>query len=48
MQNGCQIYHLEYDPTKNARMDTVWTHFIYFGRSELVLGRRSKIFVLPL
>jgi hypothetical protein len=47
MQNGCKIFHLEYNPFKNTRMDTVWTHFIESGRSELVLGRRSKIFVLP-
>jgi hypothetical protein len=47
MQNGCRIFHLEYNPSENARMDTVWTHFIELGRSELVLGRRSKIFVLP-
>ncbi len=47
MQNGCRIFHLEYNPSKNARMDTVWTHFIESGRSELVLGRRSKIIVLP-
>jgi hypothetical protein len=47
MQNRCKIFHLEYDPSKNTRMDTVWTHFIESGRSELVLGRRSKIFVLP-
>ncbi len=47
MKNGCHIFHLEYDPSENARMDTVWTHFIELGRSELVLGRRSKIFVLP-
>jgi hypothetical protein len=47
MQNRCRIFHLEYNPSKNARMETVWTHFIESGRSKLVLGRRSKIFVLP-
>ena len=47
MQNGCRIFHLEYDPSENTRMDSVWTQFIDSGRSELVLGRRSKIFVLP-
>jgi hypothetical protein len=46
MQNGCRIFHLEYNPSENARMDTVWTHFIELGRSELVLGCHSKIFVL--
>jgi hypothetical protein len=46
-QNGCRIYHLEYDPAENLRMEPVWTHFIESGRSELVLGCRSKIFVLP-
>ncbi len=47
MQNGCRIFHLEYDPSKNARMDTVWTHFIKSSRKELVLGGLSKILVLP-
>ncbi len=28
-------------------METVWTQFIDTGRSELVLGCRSKNFVLP-
>jgi hypothetical protein len=47
MQNGCRIFHLEYDPSENTRMDSVWSQFIDSGRSELVLGRCSKIFVLP-
>ncbi len=33
--------------SKNARMDSVWTQFIKSCRAKLVLGRRSKIFVLP-
>jgi hypothetical protein len=28
MQDGCRTFHLEYDPSENARMDTVWTQFI--------------------
>ena len=47
MQNGCRVFHLEYDPSKNKQMDHVWTQFIESGRSEHVLGLRSKIFVLP-
>jgi hypothetical protein len=37
MQNGCRLFHLEYNPTDNARMDPVWTQFITSGQSELVL-----------
>jgi hypothetical protein len=47
MLNGCRIFHLKYNPSKNARMETIWTHFIESGRIELVLGHHSKIFVLP-
>ncbi len=47
MQNGCKLFHLKYDLAKNAWMDPVWTQFIQSGQSELVLGLRSKIFVLP-
>jgi hypothetical protein len=47
MQNRRRLFHLEYNPTENARMDPVWTQFITSGQSELVLGLRSKIFVLP-
>ncbi len=46
-QNGCRIFHLEYDPAKNPRMEMVWSHFIESGWSKLVLGHCSKIFVLP-
>jgi hypothetical protein len=47
MQNGCRVFHLEYNPSKNKQMDRVWTQLIKSGCSELVLGLRSKIFVLP-
>ncbi len=47
MQNGCKLFHLEYDPAKNAWMDPVWTQFVQSGQSELVLRLCSKIFVLP-
>jgi hypothetical protein len=46
-QNGCRVFNLEYDPVDNARMAPVWTQFKESGRSELVLGRRSKVFVVP-
>ena len=46
-QNGCRVFNLEYDPSDNARMAPVWTQFKDSGRSELVLGRRSKVFVVP-
>jgi hypothetical protein len=26
-QNCCRIFHLEYDPSNNARMEPVWRHF---------------------
>jgi hypothetical protein len=42
-QNGCRVFNLEYDPVDNARMAPVWTQFKESGRSELVLGRRSKV-----
>ncbi len=47
MQNGCRLFHLEYDLADNKRMEPVWTQFIESGRSELILGIRSKVFVLP-
>jgi hypothetical protein len=47
MENGCELFHLEYNPMKNGRMDPVWTQFIQSGRTELFLGHRYKIFVLP-
>jgi hypothetical protein len=47
MQNGCRLFHLEYDPADNKRMEPIWTQFIDSGRSELFLGIRSKVFVLP-
>jgi hypothetical protein len=43
-QNGCRLFHLEYNPSENPRMETVWTQFIDTGRSKLVFGSRSKIF----
>ena len=46
-QNGCRVFNLEYDPVDNARMAPVWTQFRESGRSELVLGRRAKVFVVP-
>ena len=46
-QNGCRVFNLEYDSSDNARMAPVWTQFKDSGRSELVLGRRSKVFVVP-
>jgi hypothetical protein len=36
-QNGCRLFHLEYNPAKNSRMEMVWSYFIKSGRSELVL-----------
>jgi hypothetical protein len=39
--------HLGYDPSENKQMGRVWSKFIKSGRSELVLGLRSKILVLP-
>ncbi len=47
MQNGCKLFHLEYDPADNKRMVPVWTQFIELGRSELFLGLRLKVFILP-
>jgi hypothetical protein len=47
MQNGCKLFHLEYDPADNKRMEPVWTQFIELGRSKLFLGLHSKVFVLP-
>jgi hypothetical protein len=47
LQNGCKLFHLEYDPADNAWMDPVWTQLIASGCSKLVLGLRSKVFVLP-
>jgi hypothetical protein len=47
MQNGCRLFHLECDPVDNKRMEPVWTQFIELGRSELFLGIRSKVFILP-
>ncbi len=47
VQNGCCLFHLEYNPVEDPRIETVWSHFIESRKSELVLGRRSKIFVLP-
>ena len=32
MQNGCRIFHLEYDPSENTCMDDVWTQLIDSGR----------------
>ncbi len=46
-QNGCRIFHLEYDSSDNARMELVWRHFKDSGQSELVLGRQSRVYVLP-
>jgi hypothetical protein len=44
-QNSCHLFHLKYKPAENSRMETVWSHFIKSGRSELVLGCHSNIFV---
>jgi hypothetical protein len=46
-QNGCRVFHLEYDPSKNKQMGRVWMQFIESGCSKHVHGMRSKIFVLP-
>ncbi len=46
-QNVCRVFNLEYNPRDNARMAPVWTQFKDSGWSELVLGRRSKVFVVP-
>jgi hypothetical protein len=46
-QNGCRVFNLEFDPSDNARMAPVWNQFKESGRSELVLGRRSRVFVVP-
>jgi hypothetical protein len=46
-QNGCRVFNLEYDPSDNARMAPVWTQFKDSGWSKLVLGHRSKVFVVP-
>ncbi len=47
MQNGCRVFHMEYNPSENKQMDHVWTQFIESGCSKLVFGLRSMIFVLP-
>jgi hypothetical protein len=47
MQNGCRVFHLEYDPSKNRRMDRVWTQFIESRKSELILGLQSKFLSFP-
>jgi hypothetical protein len=47
LQNGCKLFHLKYNPLENRCMDPVWTQFINSGHGELVLGCRSKVFVLP-
>ncbi len=47
MENSCQLFHLEYDPADNARMDPVWNQFIPSGQSELVLRHWVKVYVLP-
>ncbi len=47
MQNGCKLFHLEYNPADNKRMELVWTQFIELGRSKLFLGLHSKVFNLP-
>ncbi len=47
MQNRCRLFHLEYNPADYKCMEHVWTRFIDLGRSELFLGIRSKVFVLP-
>jgi hypothetical protein len=46
MQNGCRLFHLEYNPAVNNRMEPVWTQFIDSGRSKSCLKLCSKIFVL--
>ena len=46
-QNGCRIFHLEYDPSDNPRMEMDCTHFIESRQSELVLGHHAKVYVLP-
>ena len=46
-QNGCRVFHLEFDPCDNERMSPVWTHFRESGKEELVLGRRAKVYVVP-
>ena len=46
-QNGCRVFNHKYNPSDNARMAPVWTQFKDSGQSELVLGRRSKVFVVP-
>ncbi len=40
-------YFTSSDPANNARMIPVWNQFIESGRSELVLGLRLKVHVLP-
>ncbi len=47
MQNRCKLFHLEYDPADNKRMEPVWTQFIESGRSKLFLGLHLKVFILP-
>ncbi len=47
MQNGCKLFHLEYNPADNKHMEPVWTQFIELGKSKLFLGLRLKVFVLP-
>jgi hypothetical protein len=34
MENGCRVFHLEYNPADNARMGDVWNHFTASGRSN--------------
>ncbi len=46
MQNGCKLFHLEYDPADNRRMVPVWTQFIESDRSKLFLGLHLRVFVL--
>ncbi len=48
MENGCRVFHLEYDPADNARMGDVWNHFTASGWRDRVLGLRTKIYTLPL
>jgi hypothetical protein len=47
MENGCRLFHLEYDPADNARMDPTWNQFIASGQSKQVLGHRAKVYVHP-
>jgi hypothetical protein len=47
MQNGYNLFHLEYDLADNKCMEPVRTQFIESGRSKLFLGLRLKVLVLP-